>query len=40
MDIIKKKPIRMLSLADLYELAKLGYTFVKYENVILVGKGK
>lgn len=40
MDNIKKKPIRTLSLADLHELAKLGYIFVKHENVILVGKGK
>ena len=39
MDNIKKKPIRTLSLADLYELAKSGYIFVKHENVILVGKG-
>lgn len=38
MDNIKKKPIRNLSLADLYELAKIGYIFVKHENVILVGK--
>lgn len=38
MNKLKKKPIRMLSLDDLYELANLGYIFVKHENVILVGK--
>ena len=40
MNNIKKKPIRNLTLQDCYELAKLGYIFVKHENVILVGKGK
>lgn len=40
MNNIKKKPIRNLSLQDCYELANLGYIFVKYEYVILVGKGK
>ena len=38
MDNLKKKPIRMLSLADLYELANQGYIFIKYKNVIVVGK--
>lgn len=38
MNNIKKKPIRNLSLDDLYELAKIGYIFIKHENVILVGK--
>ena len=38
MNNTKKKPIRTLSLADLYELAQIGYIFVKHENVILVGK--
>lgn len=38
MNTIKKKPIRNLSLDDLYELAKIGYIFIKHENVILVGK--
>lgn len=38
MNKIKKKPIRTLSLDDLYELAKNGYIFTKHENVIIVGK--
>ncbi len=38
MDNLKKKPIRMLSLTDLYELANHGYIFIKYKNVIVVGK--
>ena len=38
MNKIKKKPIRTLSLTDLYELAKSGYIFIKYKNVIVVGK--
>ncbi len=40
MNNIKKKPIRNLSLQDCYELADLGYVFVKHENIILAGKGK
>lgn len=38
MNNTKKKPIRTLSLTDLYELAKSGYIFIKYKNVIVVGK--
>ena len=38
MDNLKKKPIRTLSLTDLYELANQGYIFIKYKNVIVVGK--
>jgi len=38
MNKLKKKPIRSLTLAECYELAKIGYIFVKHENVILVGK--
>lgn len=40
MDNIKKKPIRTLSLDDLYELAQKGYIFTKYKDIIIVGKGK
>ncbi len=40
MDNIKKKPIRMLTLADCYELAQKGYIFTKYKDIIIVGKGK
>lgn len=40
MDNTKKKPIRNLSLADLYELAKSGYIFTKHKDTIIVGKGK
>lgn len=38
MNNIKKRPIRSLTLAECYELAKIGYIFTKHENVILVGK--
>lgn len=38
MNNIKKKPIRNLTLAECYELAKSGYIFIKYKNVIVVGK--
>lgn len=34
----KKKPIRNLTLAECYELAHIGYIFIKYKNVIIVGK--
>lgn len=36
---IKKKPIRNLTLAECYELAQIGYIFVKYKDVIIVRKG-
>lgn len=34
----KKKPIRNLSLQDCYELAQIGYIFVKYKDVLIVRK--
>lgn len=36
----KEKPIRKLTLAECYELAKNGYIFIKHKECILVGKGK
>lgn len=36
----KEKPIRKLTLADCYELAKDGYIFTKHKDTIIVGKGK
>ncbi len=38
MNNIKKKPIRKLSLDDCYELANQGYIFIKYKNIVIVGK--
>ena len=38
MDIIKKKPIRMLSLDDLYELARNGYIITKHNDTIIIGR--
>lgn len=38
MDNLKKKPIRNLTLTECYELANHGYIFIKYKNVIVVGK--
>jgi len=40
MNNIKKKPIRSLTLAECYELAKNGYAIVKHENIIIVEKIK
>ncbi len=39
MNNIKKKPIRNLTLAECYELANQGYIFIKYKNIVIVGKG-
>jgi len=38
MNNLKKKPIRSLTLAECYELASIGYIFIKYKDSILVGK--
>lgn len=38
MNNLKKKPIRNLSLQDCYELANLGYIFIKHKNIVIVGK--
>ncbi len=38
MNNLLKKPIRNLTLAELYELANKGYIFVKHKDCILVGK--
>jgi hypothetical protein len=36
-DIIKK-PVGNLTLCDVYQLAELGYIFIKKNNTIIIGK--